>query len=201
MQVALGIDPDCHNCSYAFCTTQQVLMVGVVTLARTVTRDYAPPAMARLLAAAFLGLGERYESPPDIAVVEGQEIYLGSRLTTKVDAQGRVHREEAGAPPDSILRIAQVAGAACAAISAAWPSVVVRLPRPKMWKGQVPKPIHQTRILGRYGLHSFEGIPGGTQLLKSQFTHVIDAIGLAWWGLTESRAPHARRGAARAPAP
>lgn len=186
-QVALGIDPDCHNCAYAFCTVDRVLRVGVVALRRSVVRDQAPPAMARLLVAAFQTFGQQYRSGPDFAVVEGQEIYLGGKH---------------GATPDSILRLAQVAGAACAAISVAWPGVVVRLPRPKMWKGQVPKNIHQRRILAHYRLPATGpwDIQGGEKITKTTISHVVDAIGLARWGLTNARQPRARPEAARAEA-
>lgn len=189
MEIALGIDPDLHHCAYAFATASKVLAVGVVKVSDKITGDKAAPEMNRRLVSAFECFRRHYE--PALAVVEGQQIYLGGNTQ---------------ANPDSILRLGQVAGGAMALAYAAWPGLLVIAPRPQRWKGNVPKKIHHGRILNRYGVRTSEGgefTPGSLKadgedhIEASHWIHVLDAIGLAHWGLTRGRAPSARSSAAR----
>lgn len=189
MEVALGIDPDLHHCAYAFVTEKRVLAVGVVKVSEKITGDKAAPEMARRLVSAFEGFRRVHQ--PDLAIVEGQQIYLGGNTE---------------ANPDSMLRLAQVAGAAMGLCYAAWPGLLVIVPRPQRWKGNVPKKIHHGRILSRYGVRTSEGgefTPGSLKadgeehIAKSHWIHVLDAIGLGYWGLTRGRGPSVRSAAGR----
>lgn len=80
--------------------------------------------------------------------------------------------------PNDLLAVAAVAGAALARTTAH----EVRTPRPAQWKGQVPKPIHNARVLARLdaveqAMLARAGVPA------SLLNNVIDAIGLGLWAL------------------
>ena len=116
----------------------------------------------------------------DLLVVESQEAYLGSGSRKST--------------PKDLIWLATVAG-----LMAAIPSERLLMPRPKEWKGQVPKAIQQGRKARRLGwqgtIHEtksggwFEPTDFGAyppeihDVRGTQWGHVMDAIGLALWGL------------------
>ena len=69
------------------------------------------------------------------------------------------------------------------------PTPNIFTPIPPEWKKQVPKKVHQNRILRRVGLApeltygDGSVVPGAKKIPASMRTHVIDAIGLAVWAL------------------
>ena len=182
--IVLGIDPDLHQTAFALVQDEpfvKILRVEVLSIPETLKGTDAVVAMSSALGAAPY----RYAGT-SLVVVEGQQIYLGS-------GQAR---------PDSILRLAQVAGAA---LGAFW-AFSKMMPRPTEWKGQVPKGIHQARILKRFGIFykvvgrekgcvplTLEGEPGlagveGSDLVpKGAWIHVVDAIGLALWAIEQAK--------------
>lgn len=122
--------------------------------------------------------------------VEAQEIYRGvGDASTK--------------NPRSLLLVGNVAGAALVCLMAAMgEDSPTHFPAPQAWKGSVPKPIHQARILHRVGWQyeqvgvtpgkkvvrgyafpanpeDYAGVPGASKLKKTDWKHVTDAIGLA----------------------
>ena len=52
-------------------------------------------------------------------------------------------------------------------------------PRPREWKGTIPKDIHHRRIIARLGSHATVRLG---QIKKTIRHNAIDAIGLAQWG-------------------
>ena len=57
-------------------------------------------------------------------------------------------------------------------------------PIPWDWKKNIPKKIHQARVIRRLGLTmDLTDVPGAKQVPASMRQHVIDAIGMAVWAL------------------
>lgn len=54
---------------------------------------------------------------------------------------------------------------------------------PSEWKGQVPKQIHEKRILGALSGQELSRVPGRSELAASKRHNVIDAVGLGLWKL------------------
>lgn len=187
--VALGVDPDLHNCGFAFVRGDRVLYAGCVTVPTKVKGAEAAVAMSRNFAAALEVVPYR----PEITIVEGQQLY---------DAPGKRHRR-----PQDIVHLANAAGAVVGAAHISYPSTKIHLPKPNAWKGSIAKGVKQGRILKCAGIEDFKcseasalpmTIPAwGKHIRKSQWTHVIDAIGLAQWGL---KAPRVQRSLRRADA-
>jgi hypothetical protein len=91
--------------------------------------------------------------------------------------------------PNNIVDLCGFAGMCLTAASMVG-AVHTFAPIPSEWKGQVPKAVHQERIIRRIGLTSdltyVNGttgapLPGAEKIPASMRTHVIDAIGLACW--------------------
>lgn len=94
---------------------------------------------------------------PDVIVIELPQVY-----------QGRLQKGD----PNDLIDLAVLVGALLHAI----PHSVALLPRPREWKGQVPKDIHHRRIRER--IPDFG--PSGKD--------TMDAVGLALWGYEHARA-------------
>ena len=94
----------------------------------------------------------------------------------------QVYRHSPGDPND-LINVSVISGAALAACAG---FDTVELPRPKRWKGSVPKDVHNRRVLAK--LSNRErcvlqecGVP------KYLLHNVIDAIGLGMWGVDAYR--------------
>jgi len=168
----LGIDPDLHNVGVAFLSldgTGAAVTVlknpGVLGLAKSPPEDF-------------------YLTPPHLIVVEGQTIYPGKTKN-----------------PKDIMHLSCAAGVLVGLLSASFESPII-MPEPREWKGSGPKQIHQGRILSRLGVeydragtrqsgycyptHWPDHAPQGAGTLnKGDWKHVVDAIGLAQYGLKE----------------
>lgn len=130
--------------------------------------------MAGAMSIALAELISEYGAP-DVCAVEGQESYLGSKVK-----------------PQDLIHLAQAGGGAAYMLRALLYNTRIEMPRPVIWKGSVPKNIHQKRILRIVGI-PFEPRSNPTKILKlptgigfegikpAQLTHVIDSIGLAAW--------------------
>lgn len=172
-RIALGLDPDTNTTAWAIVSPGQILSVGMIRRTKGVDEG-----MVRLSAVALPSIlsGRKI----DVAVVEGQEIYLGSP-----------------AAPNDIVKLAQIAGALLGQLALLLPETALVLPTPATWKKQTPKPIHQARVLSRFGLlyeqrakYSLPAgcaksarIHGADKLKDSDWLHVSDAVGLAAFGL------------------
>ncbi len=100
---------------------------------------------------------------PDKLVIEWPQVY--TRAKSKGD-------------PNDMLPVAAVAGIVIASLSAD----VVLTPRPAEWKGQVPKDVHNARVMRRLTPEERNRVDAA-QLPKSLANNAIDAIGLGLWAL------------------
>jgi len=184
---SIGIDPDLHHTGLALlcdgCDVGTELAVldvkciaaaglkceaAVIEMVHQLSIDWFPGS---------IGLG------PVLITVEAQEIYLGGATKN----------------PRNIMHLAQVAGAALACATRQFINPILYFPRPATWKGQVPKQIHQERTLDKLGwpCRRVGTLKGGycyptassivdiarAPLPKTHWKHVVDAMGLALWGL------------------
>lgn len=118
------------------------------------------------------------------------ELHLEGQRPTAVAIEWMHLRPRGEKRPNDILNLNGVAGMCVSACLQLNPEFVFT-PIPKEWKGEVPKAIHQRRILTTFGLNSdlcYRGItrsvkhaPGAEQIPPSMRTHVIDALGLCAW--------------------
>ena len=173
MTYAIGFDPDTHNAAWAAVGTSGILRVGLF-------RGKDATEVAQTIGA-YEGF-EASAAPPTV-VIENQTAYLVG---------------ENKATPRDLIELSFVAGA----FVAHFPRSTVYRPRPAAWKGQVPKDVHQRRILDGLGLRSTvkgtgrnaycipddpSHISGSQTLDPKDWKHVVDAIGLAVWGLAEAK--------------
>ena len=180
--IYLGLDPDLHNTGLAVLDEEgDVAHVEVIRVPKSYVGESAVQKMIQEMARRLPMLMGTLDIIPDpeyfSCTVEGQQIYMGK-------GQAR---------PDSLLLLAQVAGAAAGILAPFCADL--SLPRARKWKGSVPKPIHQARILGRLGWAYKKGqgytIPINppahlAKLKPEEWKHVVDAIGLARWAWGDS---------------
>ena len=186
----LGCDPDTHACAIAVvdCTGTPVF-VRVVRVEKRYKHMDAALAMSQNLALADhnLALADYSRNQDNLLAfaVEGQEI---------------VYSAAQGVNPRSMLPVAVVAGAALQRFTHDWPEGchTFSFPLPAQWKGQVPKQIHQARLCSALGWtyetvgdnpsdgyarptepEQYKNVLGANTLGKTDWKHVLDAIGLA----------------------
>lgn len=165
----LAFDPDLHSTAWCASIDGQ-LSGGLIHVERKCKGDDAVVEMCSEIAQArghFTPFSEM------TALVESQELH-------------RMHRSA----PKDILRLAQVAGAILGVLGETF--LDVRLVSPQVWKGQVPKEIHQARVCRKLGwafdTHPDYVVPArahwdGFSVSKaSDWKHLMDAVGLALWG-------------------
>ena len=189
---ALGIDPDSYDTGWGIVrywdrwTRPACLAMGVVSVPKKLKIRQRVQAMCDLLA-----YWELPEIEIDLIIVEGQTIYE--------DMKGR--------NPNALIHVAQVAGAAAAGAvaNAAYdtrPRLVI--PEPRTWKRQTPKRAHQAHVCRKldwgfekkgstdngYVVPEFpehRPVPQGADSFKpAAFKHVMDGVGLAYWGASTS---------------
>ena len=166
----LGIDPDSHNAGIALNDNGTITHVGVLKINKHKS-GFASLKQLAQVAPWYLG-----QFPPvEVIAIESQEI----TTTWSVKVSG-----------NSIIQLARACGIILqAALLNNEDSCRVVSTLPKDWKGQVPKRISHMRILDRLGwtyegsekVNIFPYVPDGVEIigniLKSEWTHVIDAIG------------------------
>ena len=181
-QVVIGADPDLKSPALAMMDvlTKEVLMVGKVKVEEKATEHAGVVACVNASRGCFRDMLAQADQPTVLAIaVEGQEI---------------VYTARSGGNPRSIMFLAAAAGGMLA--EASYETENVLFPSPKDWKGDVPKQIHQARILGRLGFEVEKRgkdaktgycVPigckamGASALNTGDWKHVSDAIGLAEW--------------------
>ncbi len=171
----LGVDPDTKNTAFALLYASALCRKGMykptivwTDVASVDAKRSVETRIQLMLTRLDDTIGNLCYDLPDgppklsLAIVESQEKYPRDKVR-----------------PNDLIHLAQVAGMAAAFIAAHHeirPYIVL----PRTWKGQVPKKIHQQRVLSNL-------IIGQTcdymDLNKTQQGHVIDAMGLAVWGL------------------
>jgi hypothetical protein len=185
---SIGIDPDLHNTALALTSSEGVHDLLVVRVPLALKGREAQEAMVSLLSFEVRQWLEKNKLRdeyylPDIQciVAEGQKIYPGGKTKNW----------------DSVMVLGAITGAAASACTSGWKSIPIFIPQPKQWKGDVPKHIHQARVLSRRGVgYVAKGgknpycVPEDTTKLPatkntSDWKHLVDAIGLADWGLLQ----------------
>jgi len=177
--IVLGFDPDTKTTGFAMMRDKTPLHARLLA----VPNRREPIATRRLKMVEVLSdfLSDfRIENPDamhvDRIVVEGQRIRAGGR-----------------ARPQDIVHLAQMAGAIVGACRMLWPQVEILVPEPQDWKGTVRKDVFTRRILrnlmlehqtgGLYYAGGHVRVPGTVNLKQADVTHVVDALGLALWGV------------------
>jgi len=173
--IILGIDPDLHSTGFAVVADGKEVM-----LAQSIK---VPAKRKGLLSVESMSASLQHVislicPAVDLAVIEMPVIRQGSNSR-----------------PNDLMRLAAVAGAAAAACFQEVDRV--RLVEPATWKGQVPKNIHQARIYEHLGWMSADAgakaeryrypldPPSSlAKILKGDWKHIGDAIGLAIWPTT-----------------
>lgn len=178
----LGVDPDLHSCAIVVASfspgeAPYVESAGIASVSSKLKGLEASSKMAEVLASYFDKLARQVQW--DLWIVEAQQVYPGKAFRAA-----------------DLIALAVVSGAAVASSQAAMPSCAGRgrLVLPSEWKGQVPKQVHQARILRRAGMefeaangYCVPSLPWGQGLKKASYKHLVDAFGLCLFGSTELR--------------
>lgn len=154
----LAVDPGKKQCGVAYFAGTDLICCALVKAPREHSDTYET---ALAVAEWFF---DRIDptSPPDLLVVEHQQIYGGIRSQN----------------PNDLLPLAQVVGGIFARI----PHRRRVNPLPRVWKGTTPKEIFSERL--RAGLSENERrLLSDLKMAKSTEHNVLDAIGLGKWGL------------------
>lgn len=173
--VVIGVDPDTFSTGIAMLSgrlrdREIDIRIERVAVAAAKHRQIRS-RLVQLLDSIDDGLCEMINSldqsiVPDLVVVEGQAFRPGDPR------------------PDDIVQLAVAQGMAAGVGKIVGREVL--MPLPVQWKGTVAKADHQARLLRDLGLDAgLDEVPGAAPLSKVQRGHVIDAIGLARWGLEE----------------
>jgi hypothetical protein len=169
--IFFGVDPDSWTTAWAAVNSSEILAVGVLRRKRS-----GKIGMVEMLSLWEPNIGSSGDRL--VGVVEGQSLHYGSNVN-----------------PDDLFKLAHTAGAAAASLfRAGFRNVLI--PKPEDWKGQVPKQIHQARVLNKFGIlyeqladycvpsgcARLARIQGAASLNRGDWKHVVDAIGLARYG-------------------
>ena len=165
MSYFLGIDPDTKCTGLALIGPDGLEHVRLARAKGQYAVDRLP-AMASAIEDAVRDLANKVDDEDLVVAIELMHI--------------RPHERN----PNSIINVQAVAGMAIASACLVG-AVKILTPIPSKWKGTVPKPIHQKRLLANEEITIedpiFEGIP------KSMRNHVVDGIGLARWAQRQSK--------------
>lgn len=96
-------------------------------------------------------------------------------------------------PPNDIVDLAYSAGI-CEGILAHL-GIEVKSVAPAAWKGTVPKPIHNARVLARADAEKIDYSTSLSAIVKGQRNHYVDALGLALYARDGFRIKSRNRGA------
>jgi hypothetical protein len=145
----IGIDPGVHWSAFAVMDPDH----------RTVNITRIPSAgLATTLSSAL----ERFSGSGSVtALVEGQRHYPGVKSSI----------------PNDLIDLANVAGRLAGALEIS--GIPVSIVKPQMWKGAVPKEIHNQRVEARILKDGYT--IDWTGILKSERNHYWDAIGMAFY--------------------
>jgi len=173
--LALGIDPDTKSTGWALLERKQsdtrIVGVGLVRAKGRLAADRIP-GMADELERCMCNYRLGIEAPLDMVVIE----WMHLRPTYKEKN------------PNAILSVQAIAGM-CVSATRSLRAKHVFTPTPPEWKKTMKKESKQRAILRSLRLSDElrdsdgEFIPGAAKLPASMRTHVIDALGLALWGL------------------
>lgn len=191
LRLALGADPDTRTPAFA-------LLEAHVTGARPTVIEVG---IARVKGSS---VDERLSALPiAVSVALRKLLWSGEwRIPHMAAVEWQRIRPFADPRPNDILNLCSVGGMVAGSLAqiAGMQSMGCEtlLPQPSMWKGTIPKGVHQARVRARMsllcpcgsGVIEQELVPGNPVVVKgsedltsTERGHVLDAIGLAWWAL------------------
>lgn len=183
----MGIDPGIHITGIAVTDETTCYAVDVVSISKELKKEDAVRKMILELQKEIFYFIELLDmnriSLPKLIVVESQEIYPGKNKCKYED----------------LINLSKVAGAAAGVVLNLLnlPKFSsLRIPKPFEWKGDRPKPLHQSNILKRMGwkcrktsTHAYpieplleDRVLNAENISNAEWKEVVDAIGLAMWG-------------------
>jgi hypothetical protein len=176
----LGVDPDLQATAVAVVNDEGIPVAVYCLKHKGTTGRDAVVSMIDMMGAFMVG-----DNLPEAEVaahaVESQEIVYAAKM---------------GRNPRDLALLANISGAFCAMLRLVYSEALALLPAPQKWKGSVPKPVHQARILSDikweakrvgtdndgycYPLNTEKlSVIGIEAINKGDWKHVMDAIGLA----------------------
>lgn len=174
MIYGLGVDPDTHHLAWSIVGIEYdrvnpkplLIDFGTFEVERKKTGPEAECEMIRTMTRGIKMEDQTQQLLKEIKIVtvESQQVYVGKAFRA-----------------NDLVRLAHVGGAAAQLFVLLCPQADLKMPLPRDWKGEVPKDIHQSRILRKL-LDS----PAKAKIdtLGVRRSHVIDSIGLAFWGVS-----------------
>lgn len=155
-ELLVSVDPGLRELGLARFEGERLVCAELVR--NPVRRDRGPAAWAAMAGA----VGKVLQARPDVLVLELPQVYLGSRAP--------------GVDPADLLELTGVLGAIVGSVGAKRALGY----RPREWKGQVPKRVHQERLMGILTAGELAAIrPCPDSLIHN----VRDAIGLGLFQL------------------
>ncbi len=165
MSYYLGIDPDTKTTGLALVGPEGLVAVKLARAKGQYAVDRLP-GMAAAIEEAVRSLGNLVDGDLVVAI---ELMHI------------RPHERN----PNSIINVQAVAGMAISSTVLLDADAKILTPIPSKWKGTVPKPIHQKRLLAAEGIDMDDPIFG--VIPKSMRNHVVDGIGLARWAEKQSK--------------
>lgn len=172
MIYGLGVDPDTHHLAWSIVRIEgdrlnplpTLIDFGTFEVQKKKTGSEAECEMIRTMSRGVRMENSTREILEHIRTltVESQQVYVGKAFRA-----------------NDLVRLAHVGGAAAQLFALLCPQADLKMPLPQAWKGEVPKDIHQNRILRKLVDSPAKARIDG---LGARRSHVIDSIGLAFWG-------------------
>lgn len=157
----LAVDPGVRACGVALFEDEQLVAADWVR-----TKEEALPKAADALATAVGRWAQRAGSGfPDYVVIERPKVY-----------ENREHEVD----KDDLISLAIVAGAVWEGLAGFARDGEFVLPRE--WKGQVPKDVHNARVMKHLEPEE-RAIVHRVKCTPKQIHNVIDAVGLGLWAV------------------
>lgn len=176
MTLILGIDPDTKNTGLAMVEFDDVVRSTCGQADRLMS--ISTPVVKWVATARAKGakVQDRLQPMAEAIAWAMKSIYCQGIAACVIEWQRlRPHGEK---NPNSIVDLNGIAGMA-AGVWSCNSGAPLFTPIPVQWKGTVPKPIHQKRIMSKVEISPASGF---ASLNKTARGHIIDAIGLALWG-------------------
>lgn len=179
----LGIDPDV-SCLTAAIVDKSGMLVSIQAFK---SRSSGMQSLKEIIPLVGKYLIFDVQQTIKLIAIEGQEI----SYTVKI-----------GRNPRSMLSLTHCSGAMHGICSMGFPEADIRIPKPAEWKGQVPKEIHQARVLRCLGIeyakkggkspYCVPSLPASFEhnLNPGEWKHGMDSWGLAVWAMEQYKKDH-----------
>lgn len=193
-RICIGADPDLTDTSIAIIDYDSgVLLYGLVVHSSHKKNDKQGVKLQRAI---------RDVSREMHIHAHGEDSTMGMAhvVAAAIESQEPRHAVRKGARTTDLITLATVSGAVAGSVASLYPNMLL-LPKPWMWKGNVPKQVHQARIFSAMGMGY---IPVGKNpsdgycrpkdppdcvkhIKQTHWKHLADAIGLARYARKKAR--------------